>query len=73
MEAGKVIRWKRREKKLTQQEVAARVGIGRKYLSDIERGRFSPGTRILVGLAVVLDIDLNLLKYDAPVAPEKDN
>lgn len=73
MEVGKLIRRKRREKKLTQEEAAIRVEISRRYLSDVERGIFYPGSRILVSLAVLLDIDLNELKIDAPEAAGDDN
>lgn len=62
MEVGRLVRLKRKEKRMTQHDVGRRVGVQRKYISDIERGRNVPGANLLVSLARVLDIDLNLLK-----------
>jgi len=36
---GKKVRDRRREEKLSQEELAQRVGISRNYLSQIERGQ----------------------------------
>jgi transcriptional regulator with XRE-family HTH domain len=62
MEVGRLIRLKRKAKGMTQEDVGRRVGIARKYVSELERGKFLPGTKVLVNLARCLDIDLNLLK-----------
>ncbi len=56
-----LIRQKRIEKKLTQQEVADNIGISRNYLSDIENGRYNPSFKNAIKLATFLEIDLNLL------------
>ncbi len=58
---NELIKQKRKEKKLTQQEVADAVGITRNYLSDIENGRYSPSFKKSIELAKFLEIDLNLL------------
>lgn len=57
----KLIKEKREEKKLTQQEVAQSIGITRNYLSDIENGRYTPSFKNSIKLATYLGIDLNLL------------
>jgi len=41
----------RRERNLTQEELAAAAGITRPYLSDIERGRKMPGGSVVLRLA----------------------
>lgn len=59
---NKLIKQKREEKKLTQQEVADAVGITRSYLSDIENGRYNPSFKKSIELATFLGIDLNNIK-----------
>ncbi len=61
---------------LTKADLAERSGVDRTYISRIEAGRKPGSIEAVVKLAKVLDIDLNLLKFDetastetAPVAP----
>ncbi|WP_297522987.1 helix-turn-helix transcriptional regulator [uncultured Clostridium sp.] len=61
---GKVIKSARKEKEITQYELAERVGISRTYLSDIECGRYIPSVNKLVRISIFLDLDLNLFKND---------
>lgn len=58
---GQVIKSKRIQKNLTQNEVAENIGISRNYLSDIENGRYMPSVTTLSELASYLQIDLNFL------------
>lgn len=58
---NKLIKKRREELKLTQDEVAQAVGITRNYLSDIENSRYTPSFRTAIKLAKHLGIDLNLL------------
>ena len=55
---GFAVRTRREELKLTQEELAERVGIHRTYLSDIERGTRNPSLinidRIAASLALSL-------------------
>ena len=55
---GFAVRTRREELKLTQEELAERVGIHRTYLSDIERGTRNPSLinidRIAESLAMSL-------------------
>lgn len=56
-----LIKEKRENKNLTQEEVAQAIGITRNYLSDIENGRYTPSFKTSIKLATYLGIDLNLL------------
>ncbi|NMB08194.1 MAG: helix-turn-helix transcriptional regulator [Tissierellia bacterium] len=58
---NKIIKEKREELKLTQEEVARAIGITRNYLSDIENGRYQPSFNTSIKLIKFLGIDLNLL------------
>lgn len=53
----------RREKGLTQEQVAERSGFSQQYLSGLERGRRNPTIVSLYELAQALEVDyLDLLK-----------
>lgn len=58
---NKLIKEKRIEKGLTQQELANAIGITRNYISDIENGRYTPSLKTTIKLASYLDLNLNLL------------
>lgn len=53
-----LIKQKRTEKKLTQEEVSKLIGISRSYFSDIENGRSVPSGRVLLKINEVLPIFL---------------
>jgi DNA-binding XRE family transcriptional regulator len=64
--AAQVVR-RRKELQLTQQQLAARVGVHQSEISDIERGAGSPGYRTLVRLADGLHADVVLVpRKEAP-------
>ncbi|MBY0282516.1 MAG: helix-turn-helix domain-containing protein [Sphingomonas sp.] len=46
----------RRERQLTQEEVAARSGFSQQYLSSLERGRRNPTVITLYELALALEV-----------------
>ena len=48
---GKRIQALRADRELTQEAVAARIGISQKYLSELERGQKSPAWDKLVAIA----------------------
>lgn len=54
---GTIIRRRRRQLELTQQEVAHRVGVRANYVGYLERDMRRPSTNVLVKLAKVLDLD----------------
>ena len=52
---------------LTQEELAARVGVTRKTINTIERGHFVPSTLLALKLAKALDAKVEeLFSLDAP-------
>lgn len=57
-----LVKNKRKELRMTQEEVACKVGISRSYFSDIENGKAFPSGRILLKINNVLPIFLNV--YD---------
>lgn len=59
---GQMIKNKRLEKKLTQKDVAQKVGLSRNYISDIENGRYMPSVETLIKIARFLKLDLNFLQ-----------
>lgn len=58
-----MVREYRKEKKITQEELAAMAGISRKYLSMIECNKTTPSIDIVVRLAKVLSINVEHLFY----------
>lgn len=54
---GEVIRAKRRELDLTQDEVAARIKISTPYIGHLESGKRHPSDKIVTKLADVLGLD----------------
>lgn len=65
----------RREKGLTQEQVAARSGISQQYLSGLERGRRNPSIITLYELAQALNVshvDLVMPTDDAEVDLKPD-
>ncbi len=51
----------RKEKKMTQLELAKKVGISREMISQIERGKKSPSLKTFVKIAKVLNVELSEL------------
>lgn len=76
MEAQKIyrtlIKQKRTERKLTQQEVSKLIGISRSYFSDIENGRAVPSGRVLLKINEVLPIFLITNDADKDILDEKE-
>lgn len=66
---GYAIKSARKNKCLTQDEVANKVGISRSYLSDLENGRYIPSSKRLILLTNFLNIDINFIleKYKEEV------
>ena len=50
----------RKEKGITQQEIADRTGIKRTNVARIESGRNAPTIEVLVKLAAALDMELEI-------------
>ena len=58
------LRYYRLNKRLTQEELGEKSDSSEKYISDLERGLFSPSLEKLSDLANALDIDAYLLLKD---------
>jgi transcriptional regulator with XRE-family HTH domain len=66
-----ILRTKRKERKISQIELATAVGISRSHLAMIETGGDLPGRETLVALFNALDISLDLLAGQPSVANSK--
>ncbi len=55
---------KRKEKKLTQLELAKATGINRALISQLENQEFTPSANQLMALSIVLDFDINSVFAD---------
>ena len=53
---GQVLRRIRKERSMTQEDVAFKCGVDRSYLSYIERGLHQPSVAVLFKIARALDI-----------------
>lgn len=62
---GKRIRMKRREKRMSQQELAKAVQISASYFGNLERGNRVPSIDTLVAIANSLDVGLDFLLADS--------
>lgn len=58
---GMRIRYLRKNKKWSIEDLALEADINKNYLSDLERGRRNPTLNILDRIAVALDINLEEL------------
>jgi transcriptional regulator with XRE-family HTH domain len=61
------VRQARLSRGLTQRALAARAGIGEKYLSRIERGRVTPSLLVALELTAALGVSLAELLATPPV------
>lgn len=63
---GENVRALRRERGLTQEELAARAEMERSYVSDLERGTRNPSVRALGRLAEALGVEPAALLQRGP-------
>ena len=60
---GMRIRFLRKEKKMSQLDLAVESDVNRNYICDLERGRRNPSVLLLNKIAIALNTDLsNLFK-----------
>jgi len=64
---GKRIRELRKARKMTQEELAERIGIGTPNISYFETGKFSPAIETLQKIAQVLDVEVYELYMFKPL------
>lgn len=71
-EFGELIKFKRKQKKLTQEELSELAGITDVYLRDLERGSYTATWVICLKICTALDIDLQDIqkKYIVPEISE---
>jgi transcriptional regulator with XRE-family HTH domain len=69
---GKIIKRKRNEIGMTQDQLSSATRLSRNYISDIENGRYMPSINSLSKIAVCLNMDLNLLKM-TEIQVNRDN
>jgi putative transcriptional regulator len=53
----------RKDKGLTQKQLANKVGITRPYLSDIENCKYEPGGSLILKIAEALCTDVNVIFF----------
>jgi len=58
---GKRITYLRKQRKMSQLDLAMESEINKNYISDLERGRRNPSLMILSKIAIALKIDLSTL------------
>ena len=61
MDLGKKIKYLRKSKKLSQENLATQVEIHSNHLSRLERGVFQPSSEVLRRLALKLDVTVDYL------------
>lgn len=57
------IRQLRKEKNLSQEELAMQVGTTRQTIIAIEKGTFNPSVKLAILLCMALDVDFEHLFY----------
>lgn len=62
---GKRIRDARKKKRLTQQQVAEKIGVEPSHISNVERGITKPSLKAVVDIAEVLGVTVDSLVYDS--------
>lgn len=61
----------RKQKGLTQYEIARRTGIRRANIARIEGGKYVPTIEVLVKLSVALDMDLKVMLVEKEAENER--
>ena len=54
----------RKEKKMSQLELAKSIGVSRQTINMIENNKYNPTLELCINLAKTLDTDLNALFWD---------
>lgn len=66
---GQIVRRLRKERALTQEELAFKAGMSVPYLSDLERGMWNPSLAMIVDLATALMVHPSDLLAELVVSP----
>jgi putative transcriptional regulator len=60
---GTELRRRRRERELTQAQLADKVGVSRQTINYIEQGTYCPSTKLALQLARAMDTTVDALFY----------
>lgn len=66
------VKEKRTDKKLTQEELATRVGVTRRTIISLEKGSYTPSLLLAMDLAEVLGIQIENLFFKEEDKNEKN-
>lgn len=67
---GERIKHARKEKKLTQADLAEECSLSTSYVGHVERGSRIPSIETLFKIATVLDVSLDALVFDSTIPSE---
>ncbi len=73
MSLGENIKLYRKQKGLTQAQLAKEANISRSYLADIENDRYNPSVETLKNISAALSIKLNLILDEEMSIKPKEN
>lgn len=65
---GQIVKRLRKERSLTQEDLAFQAGMSIPYLSELEHGKWNPSLAMLVDLALALDVHPSALLADLVVS-----
>jgi transcriptional regulator with XRE-family HTH domain len=68
---GKTIRQIRRQRKMTQEDLAEIAGVNVKHLGEVERGKGNPTLQFLLKIAGALGTEMNDLFVASPAQEDK--
>jgi DNA-binding XRE family transcriptional regulator len=57
---GQMLQDARKSEKITQRELAERIGVDKSYISKIEKGNIEPGIGMFYRIASALDLSIEL-------------
>ena len=60
----------RKEKQMSQLELAKSIGVSRQTINMIENNKYNPTLELCINLAKTLDTDLNALFWDPQLTDE---
>ena len=60
----------RKEKKMSQLELAKSIGVSRQTINMIENNKYNPTLELCINLARALDTDLNALVWEPQLTDE---
>ena len=69
---GKTVRQLRRQRKMTQEDLAEIAGVNVKHLGEVERGKGNPTLQFLLKVSSALQVGLLSLFFDGPTPEPED-